>query len=154
MRDEAVRAELVGSVFLLAQRLTRRVEAALGEVGLTAPQWLLLAVLDRMFPGRAPSLTEAAAAYGTSRQNVRQIAEQLDRRGFLTIERDGSDRRVLRLVRRPIAEVLPDVAWDDMGRAVLADLTGPLRPADRRALRDLVTLWVGLLDDRHEEDQP
>jgi hypothetical protein len=61
---------------------------------------------------------------------------------------------VLRLVRRPLAEVLPDVAWDAMGRAVLEDLTGPPRASDRRALRDLVVRWVALLDDHGDEEGP
>jgi DNA-binding MarR family transcriptional regulator len=92
------RAELFGSLFVLGQHLTRRADEALAPLDLTSRQWLLLAVLTRGFPGRAPTLSEAATAYGTSRQNVKQVALQLAARGYLTLTADGTDRRATRLV--------------------------------------------------------
>ena len=46
----------------------------------------------------APTASEVAEAMVTSHQNVMQIARALERRGFLRIERDATDRRVRRLV--------------------------------------------------------
>ena len=66
-------AEVFGRLFVLGQHLTRRADEALRPVGLTSKQWLLLAVLVKGFPGATPTLTEAAAVYGTSRQNVKQV---------------------------------------------------------------------------------
>jgi DNA-binding MarR family transcriptional regulator len=86
-----------GNAFVLVQHLTRLTDARLEGWGLTTRQWLLLAVLVRGFEGRVPSLSEAAAAYGTSRQNVKQIALALEERGFLHLESDPHDGRTTRL---------------------------------------------------------
>jgi DNA-binding MarR family transcriptional regulator len=55
-----------------------------------------MAVLSRS--ERPPTLTEAATVYGTSRQNVKQIALQLAARGYLRLEEDATDARATRLV--------------------------------------------------------
>lgn len=92
------RPELYWALFVLVQHLSRRMDERLTTLGLTSRQWLLLAVLQQSFPGASPTLTEAAARYGTSRQNVKQIALGLERRGWLTIEPDPIDGRASRLV--------------------------------------------------------
>ncbi len=92
------RPELYWALFVLVQHLSRRMDERLTIVGLTSRQWLLLAVLQRSFPGTSPTLTEAAARYGTSRQNVKQIALGLERQGWLRIEPDPLDGRASRLV--------------------------------------------------------
>lgn len=99
------RPELYWGLFVLVQHLSRRMDERLAQVGLTSRQWLLLAVLQRFFPTSSPSLTEAAARYGTSRQNVKQIAAGLERRGWLRIEPDPSDHRTTRLALTDRIEV-------------------------------------------------
>ena len=74
----AARAEIFGSVFLIAQHLTKRADRELADLGLTTRQWLLLAVLKKTFPGVSPTLSEAAEAYGSSRQNIKQMALALE----------------------------------------------------------------------------
>lgn len=85
--------ELFGRLFVLAQHLNRQADAALQSLGITSKQWLLLAVLVRTFPGDTPTLTQAAEVYGTSRQNVKQVAQQLAARGFVELRSDPRDRR-------------------------------------------------------------
>ena len=88
MRDDellATRAEVFGSLFVLVQHLSRRADKELADLGLTTRQWLLLAVLINAFPGRSPSLSEAADKYGSSRQNVKQVALGLEARGFVRL---------------------------------------------------------------------
>ena len=97
-RDRPVQAELFGRLSVLSQHLTRQADAALVPFDLTTRQWLLLAVLVSSFPDGAPTLTEAAAVYGTSRQNVKQVAHQLAARGFVELVTDPRDRRATRLV--------------------------------------------------------
>ncbi len=70
----ADRAEVFGSLFALMQHLSRRADQELADLGLTSRQWLLLAILAKPFAGSSPSLSEAAAKYGSSRQNVKQVA--------------------------------------------------------------------------------
>lgn len=92
------RPDLYWALFVLVQHLSRRMDERLTIVGLTSKQWLLLAVLAQFFPDSHPTLTEAAERYGTSRQNVKQVALGLERRGWLRIEPDPSDGRASRLV--------------------------------------------------------
>jgi DNA-binding MarR family transcriptional regulator len=94
----AAQAELFGTIFVVTQHLTRRADAALTSLGLTTHQWLLLAVLTKWSPDRSPSLSEAASRYGSSRQNVKQIALGLQSRGFLHLVPDPDDGRTTRLV--------------------------------------------------------
>ncbi len=91
------RADAFATVFVLAQELARRADRELASLGLSTSQWLLLAVLHRAFAGQPTRLGEVAAAYGSSRQNVKQIALQLEGKGWLRIEPDPKDGRALLL---------------------------------------------------------
>jgi hypothetical protein len=48
-------------------------------------------------PGGAPTLTEAAFAYGSSRRNMKQVARKLVARGYLELEQILEDALVLRI---------------------------------------------------------
>jgi DNA-binding MarR family transcriptional regulator len=144
-RALAVRAELFGTVFVLVQNLSRRVDQALQPLGLTTRQWLLLAVLTRNFPDRAPSLTEAAAAYGSSRQNVKRIAEQLARRGYLRLVSDPSDRRPTRLQLTDQAAVFDSPHLRQAQAEFLYDTMTGMDEGDLEQLRDLAQHWLGVL---------
>jgi DNA-binding MarR family transcriptional regulator len=91
-------ADLFGRLFVLDQHLTRYTDEALAPYGVTSRQWLLLAALVRAFPDQHPTLSQAADTFGTSRQNVKQIALQLARRGLVELRPDPADRRATRLV--------------------------------------------------------
>lgn len=129
--------ELFGTLFVLSQHLTRRADAALAPFGLTSRQWLLLAVLSR-FPVASPTLTDAARVYGTSRQNVKQVALQLQARGYLDLAPDPADRRATRLVLTDRVAVFdePDVAAAQS--AVIADAFAALRDSEVTTLHALV----------------
>jgi DNA-binding MarR family transcriptional regulator len=140
-----LRAEIFGSVFLQAQYLARRGDEALAPLGLTTKQWLLLAIVARQFPGQSPTLTEAALWYGSSRQNVKQIARQLERRGFLRLAPDPADRRALRLRLSAKARVFDSA--DEAARLakVLAELMAGFGGGDLRELHDLLRRWLGVV---------
>jgi DNA-binding MarR family transcriptional regulator len=126
-RRTDLESEAFGLLFVLTQHLGRRADEALVPFGLTSRQWLLLAVLSRS--AHAPTLSEAAAAYGTSRQNVKQIALQLAARGYLRLEQDPADARAIRLVLT----------------AKVADFDDPQAVAAQKALLDDV--FAALSDD-------
>ncbi len=138
--------DVLGALFVLTQHLTRYADDALARYGVTARQWLLLAVLVRGFPGERPTLTQAARAYGTSRQNVTQVARQLAARGLVALEPDPADRRATRLAVTPLVARTfdaPDAAAHQ--RAVVATVFADLGDDDLAALDRLVGLCLGTL---------
>ena len=120
------RGRVMRRVAVLARYWEGILDAELRPVGVTSKQLQLLGVIERDFGGagdgetapgrdgvahsetaeclrrprrpRAPTASEVAEAMVTSHQNVMQTARALERRGFLRIERDRTDRRVRRLV--------------------------------------------------------
>jgi len=137
-----IRAELFGSVFFLAQHLARRTDAALRPLGLTTKQWLLLIVLVKRFPGHAPTLSEAAVVYGTSRQNVKQIALQLHKLGYLRLEPDPVDRRAQRLVLTERMAVFQEVREVRRENLYMAELFAGFAPREVQTLATLVRRWL------------
>jgi DNA-binding MarR family transcriptional regulator len=131
--------ELFGSLFVLMQQLTLRVEERLASFGLTSRQWLLLGVIEKAFPGYAPTISEATAAFGTSRQNVKQVALQLERRGWLRLQPDPADARVLRLVLTEKLAVFHDPIVEADQAAFILAVFGGLTHQERRAFLELVT---------------
>jgi DNA-binding MarR family transcriptional regulator len=138
-------SDTFGSVFVVVQHLTRLTDDGLADWDLTTRQWLLLAVLARGFEGRPPSLSEAAAAYGSSRQNVKQIALGLEARGWLRLEADPVDARATRLVLTDKVARFDSPEGQARGRALLEAAFDGLTPDDVVALRDLVTRWLAAL---------
>jgi DNA-binding MarR family transcriptional regulator len=136
------RAEIFGSIFVVVQHLTRRADAELAEIDLTTRQWLLLAVLTKWFPGREPSLTEAAERYGSSRQNVKQIALGLEARGFLRLVPDPADGRATRLRLTDKVGIFDRPDAVARATAMLADATAGLTTEETLTLRDLVLRWL------------
>lgn len=130
--------ELFGSSLMFAQQLMMRVAEFLEPFGLTSRQWLLLAVIDKGFPGYAPTISEASAVFGTSRQNVKQVAVQLERRGWLRLVPDPADRRVLRLVLTDRLGVFDDSAVQADQAAFILSVFGELTARERRMLLDMV----------------
>jgi DNA-binding MarR family transcriptional regulator len=146
----AIRSELFGSVFVVAQHLTRRTDAALQTLGLTTRQWLLLAVLGKWFPGRHPSLSEAAERYGSSRQNVKQIALGLEERGFLRLVPDPTDGRATLLEMTDRVRIFDEPGAQAQAAALLGDAFAGLSPHETLALRDLVRRWLAGISAPHD----
>jgi DNA-binding MarR family transcriptional regulator len=132
------------SVLLLAQRLRYLMDDRLRADGLTTQQAALLTAvigLDR------PSLTEVAAALGTTHQNVAQLVSALARKGFLRVEPDSGDKRRRLLV----TTAANDQYWssrDEGDYAAVADWFSALSSTELRALceyvdRTLVHLEAG-----------
>ncbi len=141
----AAREEIFASAFVVAQHLTRRVDAELVGLGLTAHQWLLLAILVRSFDGHSPSLTEAAERYGSSRQNVKQIALGLERRGWVRLVPDPADARTTRLQATDKVAVFDSPEMERRAAAMLDDVTAGLSRDQVLALRDLIRPWLAAL---------
>lgn len=83
-------------LFLVQQRWSYIISKELADDHITTKQWLMMIVMANAFQN-PPSMQEVADAMSTTHQNVKQLATRLEARGFLKIERDPENRRILRL---------------------------------------------------------
>jgi DNA-binding MarR family transcriptional regulator len=83
-------------LFLVQQRWSYIISRELAADHITTKQWLMMIVMANAFK-TPPSMQEVADAMSTTHQNVKQLATRLEDRGFLKIERDPHNRRILRL---------------------------------------------------------
>ena len=84
------------SLFLIANKLQIIGDRYLAPVDLTTKQWLLM-VMILQFGQNPPTISQAAGIIGSSRQNVKQLALKLEKNGYIKIEKDSGDSRILRL---------------------------------------------------------
>jgi DNA-binding MarR family transcriptional regulator len=112
----------------------------LAPLGVTTRQWLLLAVLSRS--ARPLSLTEAAARYGSSRQNVKSIALGLQRAGYLRLEPDPVDARTIRLHASEAVRRFDEPAAAAQGSSFLGDVFSGLDGDELRTLDVLMRRWL------------
>ena len=90
-------------------------------------------------------LSEAAAAYGSSRQNVKAIATALEARGYLRLVADPSDRRAVRLAITPKVAVFSEAAWTAREAAVFEAVFDGLPPAEIRRTLEFIHRWLGVV---------
>ncbi|NQV49709.1 MAG: MarR family transcriptional regulator [Candidatus Marinimicrobia bacterium] len=97
IEDQSIESkkDIFGMIFLLGQRWQTLGDLELASIGVTTKQWLLLITLHVFFKD-PPTLNQLTEAMGSSRQNVKQLASNLQRSGFLEIFQDAVDKRVLR----------------------------------------------------------
>jgi len=88
------------ALFLVQQRWGYIISKDLASDHITTKQWLMMIVLANAFQS-PPSMQEVADAMSTTHQNVKQLAIRLEARGFLNIERDPTNKRILRLKVTP-----------------------------------------------------
>ena len=92
--DAATRIRTFRLILVLAQELRTRMDQLLREDGLTTQQAALLTVIDAI---SEPSIGQAAEALGTTHQNVKQLTDALECKGFVRTAADPADRRIRRL---------------------------------------------------------
>lgn len=83
-------------MFLIEQRWSYYIGKELERDGITTKQWLMALVIVNGFK-HAPSIQDVADAMSTTHQNVKQVAAGMERQGFLRLERDGENKRIIRL---------------------------------------------------------
>ena len=96
--DAATRIRTFRLILLLAQELRTLMDQLLRHDGLTTQQAVLTTIIDTR---GEPSIKQAAAALGTTHQNIKQLAASLERKGFIRITQDDTDARVRRLATTP-----------------------------------------------------
>jgi DNA-binding MarR family transcriptional regulator len=94
------RGQLTVETFERLLNLSHQVELAMDRMlrrdGLTVKQFQMVAIIGKRFTS-PPSITELAEQMGTTHQNVKQLALQLERRGYAEVFRDERDKRVWRV---------------------------------------------------------
>jgi len=99
MQDtRALKAQIFGPFFTLSTRLQFAGDGL--DTLMTLKQWLLIAVLVKS-EEEALSVSELAHRMGSSRQNVKKMAQLLEKQGFLAIEKREDDMRYLQLSVTP-----------------------------------------------------
>jgi len=81
-----------GSILLLANKLQNWGDGVVEDISMK--QWLLVMLISKMGTEN-PTLKEVADFSGTSRQNVKKILEQLEKKGYVKIVKSGIDARAL-----------------------------------------------------------
>ncbi|NTV64050.1 MAG: MarR family transcriptional regulator [Oscillochloris sp.] len=138
MNDIQHQADILALTFVLNQQLSRYADAAMAPLGLTTRQWLLLALIEKAFPGQQPTLSEAARVHGSSRQNIKQLALQLESRGFLQLLADPDDQRALRLQLTDKIAIFNQPVEIARQQALLAEIFADFSSADLATLLDLL----------------
>lgn len=67
---------------------------------LTSKQWLMLILLliTKSKSSNPPTLSDLGKTMGCSRQNIKQIADVLKKKGYITFSKSASDKNAIRLV--------------------------------------------------------
>jgi len=139
-------AKVFNSLFVLSQRIEYITDSFLEKDQLTTKQLLTLIAIDHSFDHN-PSLSEVADVLSTSHQNVKQIALNLKKRGFLEIIVDPKDRR-RRLLHLTNAN---EIFWEkreqenyDNMKKIFSSLTESELKEFQRILAKLLTNLKGL----------
>ncbi|HET6987787.1 MAG TPA: MarR family transcriptional regulator [Kribbella sp.] len=129
------------TTLMLAQKLRYEMDERLRADGLTTQQAALITVVKAM--GK-PSLAEAAAALGSTHQNVAQIVAALQRKELLQVEPDPADRRrkLLSATNRSVEYWRKRDAGDF---AAIADWFADLTPAELKTFCDLADRVIARL---------
>ena len=92
--DIPKQAYIYGAIQMLANRLQTVGDRI--DPTMSSKQWFLLAIVTK-FTEVPPNIGDVAEVLGTSRQNVKKMANILERQGFLKLEKDKDDLRSIRL---------------------------------------------------------
>ena len=138
-----------GSIFGVANRLQRVLDGVLPEV--TAKQFWLLIVLSLF--DQPPTLGDLAEAADTSHQNVRQLLNKLEAKGFVELARDATDSRAVRIHATPQADQW-GAATDSQARDFMRAMFDGMDSAELDALaRSLLRIHAALGDlEKHGQE--
>ena len=131
-----------------AARLSKVVEVALDEVGLSLPQYRLMVLL---VDGSAVA-TALARRLTVSRPSITALADGLVERGFVERVTDTRDRRCVTHSLTPSGHTALQ-AGDEAIRERLERTVSFLPARKRKAAVDGLALWIEALDLKREDDE-
>jgi MarR family transcriptional regulator, organic hydroperoxide resistance regulator len=143
-RDDE-RATTGALVWRLAMRWRVALDRAVAPLGLTQPQYTVLASLRGLTAGgERPSQRQLADVTGLEAIYVSKLVAALERSGLVERARDAGDARVVRLSLTARGAEVVDEAIDVVQR-LHHDLTAPLGGPGARRTRELRTALRALL---------
>ena len=151
------RTFVFGSLFVTANLLETLLDRVFASYGITSKQWLLLITIQSLFED-APTVSQVASAMGSSHQNVKQVALNLERRGFLRLEKSERDARATRLVVTDACRAFNEET-QQAGDAFMKEVFSDVSVEDAHGARNtLFALWQNALnmkldDERTKEQQ-
>ena len=87
-------AFVYGAIHLLANRM--QILGDKIDPTISTKQWFVLATVSK-FNETPPNIGDVAKLLGTSRQNIKKMADTLEQRGYLRLEKDQNDLRSTKL---------------------------------------------------------
>ncbi|MFW5821073.1 MAG: MarR family winged helix-turn-helix transcriptional regulator [Bacteroidota bacterium] len=104
------------NIILIAQKWQDQADRIIEDkIGITIRQWMLILMIQQDFTDHLPTITEAAEKFGTSRQNIKRLAIELQKKGFLLLATDPADHRILRIAltgkHRQFMEGESNILW-------------------------------------------
>lgn len=131
-------------------QISNRLEAIGNDflVDLTTKQWFFLAFLSN-FTNNPPSINEMSEMMGSSHQNVKQIADKLEKKGFIKIVKDEKDLRTLRLIFTQKALEYAK-AFDSKGLTFLSLLYKEFSAEDKAKFASYSTKLLNTIKDMQE----
>jgi DNA-binding MarR family transcriptional regulator len=133
-----------GMLFVATNLLETLLDRAFAPYNITVKQWLLMITISSLF-AEPPTVKQVAGAMGTSHQNVKQIALNLERNGFLRLEKDANDARATRLILTDAARSFGEETTD-AGNAFMGEVFAGIDETDLRGAKNtLLALWQNAL---------
>ncbi|MEQ8174134.1 MAG: MarR family transcriptional regulator [Syntrophomonadaceae bacterium] len=83
-------------LLITSNKMNTLLEREFKEFDVTTKQWFLSETIRSLFD-TPPTLKELASEMGSSYQNIKQVALNLQQKGLLKLEKDKKDARVTRL---------------------------------------------------------
>jgi long-chain acyl-CoA synthetase len=140
---EQASADRMGTATRAAARLSKGIEMALDEVGLSLPQYRLMVLLS---DGSAVA-TSLARRLTVSRPSITALADGLVERGYVDRGPDPRDRRCVTHQLTDAGRAALD-RGDAAVRARLENTLSHLPTRKRKAAVDGLALWVEALDNQ------
>lgn len=128
--------------------LHRRTGAVVGELGITADQFVVLLTLGE---GAALSQTELAERTATDRNTLRAMLLLLERAGVIHRKPNPSDRRVWRVSLTPLGRKTLQQSWRQ-SESLRQELSQTLPGGDVKSLVELLRSLTLALSDVPEHD--
>lgn len=134
------RTAVFGTLFVATNLLETLLDRAFAPYGITVKQWMLLITITSLYR-EPPTIKQVAGVMGTSHQNVKQIALNLQKSGFLRLEKDANDARATRLVTTEAVRAFGEQT-SQAGNAFMGEAFAGIDEADLRGAKNvLLTLW-------------